>query len=244
MTSTSEKTIGQMVAEDYRAAAIFKKYNIDFCCNGNRVLSEACEGKSIDSHSLINELNNLQADNSNDADFNTWPLDLLTDYIEKKHHRFVEKAIGEIKPFLQKIVAVHGNSHPELLKVRELFFEAANELTAHMKKEELILFPFVRKMTKFISEDKSAEMPLFGSVQNPIRTMMHEHDIEGERFRTISTLTGNYTVPEDGCATYRVTFQLLEAFENDLHKHIHLENNILFPKAIMLENQFMINDHA
>jgi regulator of cell morphogenesis and NO signaling len=239
MTNTLEKTIGQMVAEDYRAAAIFKKYNIDFCCNGNRDLDKACSEKSIDANQLKHELNNLQTINTGDADYNSWPLDLLVDYIEKKHHRYVETAIGEIKPFLQKLCAVHGERHPELIQVRDLFLEGADELTKHMKKEELILFPFVRKMTALHLSGATAGMPHFGTVQNPIKMMMHEHDIEGARFRTISELTNNYTVPEDGCTTYKVTLQMLEAFENDLHKHIHLENNILFPKALSLENNLL-----
>jgi regulator of cell morphogenesis and NO signaling len=239
MTTTAEKTIGQMVAEDYRAAAIFKKYNIDFCCNGNRGIDEACTAKSIDANQLKLELNNLQNTGTGDADYNSWPLDLLIDYIEKKHHRYVETAIGEIKPFLQKICAVHGEKHPDLYQVKDLFFEGAGELTQHMKKEELILFPFVRKMTNLHLSDTTTGMPHFGTVQNPIKMMMQEHDTEGARFRTINELTNNYTVPEDGCATYRVTLQMLEAFENDLHKHIHLENNILFPKALSLENNLL-----
>jgi regulator of cell morphogenesis and NO signaling len=239
MTTTSEKSIGQMVAEDYRAAAIFKKYHIDFCCNGNRSLDEACSEKSIDAHQLKQELNNLQTISTDDANYNSWPLDLLIDYIEKKHHRYVETAIGEIKPFLQKISAVHGERHPELLQVRNLFLEGAGELTKHMKKEELILFPFVRKMTNLHLSGTTTGMPHFGTVQNPIKMMMQEHDTEGARFRTINELTNKYTVPEDGCTTYKVTLQMLEAFENDLHKHIHLENNILFPKALSLENNLL-----
>lgn len=161
----------------------------------------------------------------------------MADYIEKKHHRYVEEKTREITPYLDKICRVHGDRHPELFEINEHFNATAGELAAHMKKEELILFPFVRKMAKAKQENTKLEAPHFGTVENPIQMMMHEHTAEGERFRKIETLSNNYTPPEDACNTYRVTFALLKEFEADLHLHIHLENNILFPKAIELEKQ-------
>lgn len=158
----------------------------------------------------------------------------------KKHHRFVETKIQEILPYLDKITRVHGGHHPELEEVNQLFKESAGELTKHMKKEELILFPFIRKMVKAQQSGEAAQAP-FGTVQNPISAMMQEHDTEGERFRQIAELTHNYTTPEDGCNTYNVTLSLLKEFEEDLHLHIHLENNILFPKAIALEKTLLKN---
>jgi len=235
----AEKQIGEFVAEDFRTAAVFSKYKIDFCCNGNRTIEEACNKKGIDSNILIDELNGVLNTVTNQAiNYKSWPLDLLADYIEKKHHRYVEEKIPMLLQFLYKLCRVHGERHPELLKINELFTASAGELSAHMKKEELILFPFIKKMVKAKIEQSEILSPLFGTVENPIAMMMHEHDTEGERFRQISGLTDNYNPPADACNTYRVTFAMLEEFEKDLHLHIHLENNILFPEALKLEQAF------
>lgn len=133
---------------------------------------------------------------------------------------------------------MHGAKHPELLLINELFKGCAGELAQHMKKEELILFPFIKKLVHATLSDELIELPHFETIQNPIAMMMHEHDAEGVRFRKIAELSNNYTPPADGCNTYKVTFAMLEEFEQDLHKHIHLENNILFPKAAKLEKDF------
>lgn len=232
--------IGELVARDYRAASVFKKYGIDFCCQGNRTIQDACKAKNIDASSVLADLNEANKTSTESSiDYQSWPLDLLVDYIEKKHHRYVEDKTQEIKPYLDKICRVHGDRHPELLEINNLFNEAAGELAAHMKKEELILFPFVRKIAKAKQENAKPEAPHFGTVENPIQMMMHEHNTEGERFRKIENLSDNYTPPVDACNTYRVTFALLKEFEADLHLHIHLENNILFPKAIELEKQII-----
>ena len=238
MNIQENNIIGELVAQDYRTASIFKKYGIDFCCQGNRTIQDACEAKKINSTSVVTDLNEISKTSSeNTTDYQSWPLDLMADYIEKKHHRYVETKTLEIKPYLDKICRVHGERHPELYEINEHFLAAAGELAAHMKKEELILFPFVRKMAKAKHENSKLETPPFGSVENPIHMMMHEHSTEGERFRKIEELSNNYTPPSDACNTYRVTFALLKEFEADLHLHIHLENNILFPKAIELEKQ-------
>lgn len=235
----SEKQIGQFVAQDYRTAAVFSKYKIDFCCNGNRTINETCEKKGIDSNVLLEELNSvLNEKGEQSIDYKSWPLDLLIDYIEKKHHRYVEEKIPVLCQFLDKLCNVHGDHHPELLKINDLFTASAGQLAAHMKKEELILFPFVKKMVNAKLEQGTVQSPQFGSVESPIAIMMQEHDNEGERFRQISELSNNYNPPVDGCNTYQVTFAMLDEFEKDLHLHIHLENNILFPKAIKLEQQF------
>ncbi len=237
MDIQEDTIIGELVANDYRAASVFKKHGIDFCCNGNRTISDASSAK-VSVAQLMDELNGITTKVSEDnVDYKSWPLDLLADYIEKKHHRYAEAKITEIKPYLNKIVKVHGQKHPELLKVEELFLASAGELTAHMKKEELMLFPFIRKMVSAKMNNEPVPTPMFGSVRNPIEMMMKEHTTEGERFVEIAELTYNYTPPADGCNTYKVTFALLQEFEEDLHKHIHLENNILFAKAIEMEKE-------
>lgn len=239
MEILEQKTIGQYVADDFRTAAVFSKYGIDFCCKGNRTIEEACEKKGQDSETILNEINAvLNTKNDNTIDFKSWPLDLLADYIEKTHHRYVQDKTQILLPFLDKLCKVHGAAHPELFEINELFKGCAGELAQHMKKEELILFPFIKKMVKATLQDELVEQPHFGTVENPIAMMMHEHDAEGERFRKIASLTHNYTPPADACNTYKVTFAMLQEFEEDLHKHIHLENNILFPKAVELEQKF------
>lgn len=240
MENLKNKTIGSFVAEDFRTAAVFSKYRIDFCCKGNRTVTEVCEKQNIDADTLLeNVLQVAQSENNGSIDFNSWPLDLLADYIEKTHHRYVEEKTNVLLPFLDKLCKVHGANHPELFRINELFIGCAGELSQHMKKEELILFPFVKRMVKTKESDGILSQPSFVTVSNPIAMMMHEHDNEGERFREIAELTNNYTPPADACTTYKVTFAMLKEFEADLHKHIHLENNILFPKAVVLEKDFV-----
>jgi regulator of cell morphogenesis and NO signaling len=236
MKTTIGKTIGQMVADDYRAAEVFEAFGIDFCCKGNKTIDEVCESKGIYKNTLLQDLAKAtQTETDSTLNYNTWPLDLLADYVEKKHHRYVENKTPALQQYLDKICMVHGKQHPELFKIKDLFDQSASELAAHMKKEELILFPFIRKMAIAKQENQPAPAPPFGTVQSPINNMKHEHDTEGEIFRKIAELSNNYTPPADACNTYKVTFSLLKEFEADLHLHIHLENNILFPKSIEME---------
>lgn len=238
MNIQEDQIIGELVANDYRTASVFKKYGIDFCCQGNRTINDACEAKKIDGNLVVGDLNALmQSKSESSIDFQSWPIDLLADYIEKKHHRYVEEKSLEIKPYLDKICSVHGGRHPELHEIREHFYATAGELAMHMKKEELLVFPYIRKMAKAQRENTKVDAANFGSVKNPIEAMMEEHTTEGDRFRKIEELSNNYTAPEDACNTFRVTYALLKEFEQDLHLHIHLENNILFPSAIELEKQ-------
>lgn len=239
MNVSKENQIGDIVAQDYRTAAVFQKFGLDFCCNGNRSVEAACQEAGIDPEKIITEIASIGEKAAPAIDYNSWPLDLLADYVEKKHHRYVTEKIPVLKAYLDKISKVHGHAHPELFEIKQLFEESAGELSAHMKKEEIILFPFIRKMVAAgQSGDTSIAAP-FGTVQNPVRTMMHEHDAEGERFRKIAQLSNQYTPPADGCNTYQITLAYLKEFEEDLHLHIHLENNILFPKAIALEQELV-----
>lgn len=240
MTIQENNIIGELVAKDYRSASVFKKYGIDFCCQGNRTIEDACDAKNLDSKSVVTDLNNInQEKDTGSTDYQSWPLDLLADYIEKKHHRYVQEKTLEIQPYLDKICKVHGDRHAELFEIKNEFNASAGELAAHMKKEELILFPFVKKMVKAKLEGAKVDAAHFGTVKNPIQMMMDEHTVEGDRFRKIEEISNSYTPPQDACNTYRVTFALLKEFEQDLHLHIHLENNILFPKAIEMEKELV-----
>lgn len=240
MESVMDKTIGQLVAENYRTAQVFRKHKIDFCCKGNRSVVEVAEKHKIDLDRLLGELETVQRHTTTaNTDFKSWPLDLLADYIEKKHHRYVESSIPVLRQYLDKLCKVHGQRHPELFEINEHFNLSAGQLAMHMKKEELLLFPWVRKMVKADQQGELLDRPHFGSVKNPIAAMIREHENEGERFRQIAALSSGYTPPEDACNTYRVAFSLLQEFEEDLHQHIHLENNILFPNAEILERKFV-----
>jgi len=242
MTLQENQIIGELVAQDYRTASVFKKHAIDFCCQGNRTIQDACTQEKIDSKTVIDELEyvlNSQRDST--IDYHSWPIDLLANYIEKKHHRYVEEKSSEIKPYLEKICRVHGNQHPELIEINRLFIAATEELAMHMKKEELILFPYIKKMVIAKQQNSTLTGSHFGTVKNPIQMMMDDHTNEGDRFRKIEELSNNYTPPQDACNTFNVTLFLLREFQTDLHLHIHLENNILFPKAIELEKTFQTN---
>lgn len=232
----AQKHVGQFVAEDFRTAAVFSSYGIDFCCKGEISVEEACKNKTIDLNDLLEKLQHVQSSNNLPSiDYKSWPLDLLADYIEKKHHRYVEEKTPVLRQFLDKLCKVHGQRHPELLEITTLFIGCAKDMASHMKKEELILFPFIKRMVRAKAEGIKIESPQFATVENPIALMKHDHEAEGDRFRNIAELTNSYTPPADACNTYKVTFAMLDEFEKDLHLHIHLENNILFPEAIKLE---------
>lgn len=233
----TNKTIGEIVADDFRTAAIFKKHGIDFCCRGGRTIDEACEKKDVTKKELIEELSSLPSSKGDAVDVSSWPLDLLANYIVKIHHEYVREKTPTLIQFLDKLCKVHGDRHPELFEVNQLFNESAHDLAEHFQKEERVLFPFIEKLVKASQTGEPLEPTHFGTVENPIEMMKHDHTIEGDRFAKIAALTDGYTPPADACNTYRVTLAMLEEFENDLHRHIHLENNVLFPKAIALEKK-------
>lgn len=241
MDIQENQIIGELVAEDYRTASVFSKYGIDFCCQGNRTINDACISESVDPALMLADLNKVTLSNieSNIQGFESWPLDLLAGYIENKHHSYVRRKSEEILPLLDKICSVHGEQHPELFEIKAEFNASVRELSDHMKKEEKILFPYIISMVLTKKEGLNLTTPAFESVKNPLQMLKEEHLVEGERFRKIRELSNDYLLPKDSCNTYRITFELLKEFEQDLHLHIHLENNILFPKAIELENELL-----
>ena len=236
MENIDTLTLGEIVKMNYKTAAVFERHGLDFCCNGNQTLSQACDMASVDSDMLRQELSTVQEKDTETPDFDSWPLHKLIDHIQERHHGYVEKTTPQIKSYLDKIYKVHGDRHPELHNVRSLFNEIGGELAVHMKKEELMVFPFIKKIEK-AQDSAAASSPLFKSVTSPINMMMADHADEGENFRLMAALTDNYRLPPDACNTYALTYRMLSEFEKDLHLHIHLENNILFPKAIAAEQQ-------
>lgn len=238
MESLLEKTVGEIVASNYRAADVFKKYGIDFCCGGGVGLSEICRRKSIKLADIENDLQSMTGQKDYSNDFDRWQLDFLIDYIINQHHAYVMENIPQIIQYADKVAKVHGENHPETIEINRLFYEAAMELDTHMQKEERILFPHIKQLVKAKKETASFPASHFGTVGNPIKMMEMEHETVGDIFKKIATLSDDYTPPLAACNTYRVLYAKLQEFETDLHKHVHLENNILFPKAIKLESQF------
>jgi len=234
--SPREKTIGAIAAEDLRKAEVFKKMGVEFCCGGNKTLDAACEDAGIS----LKEVEKALADISDqpvpsDRDYNSWELDFLADYIVNIHHNYVRESVRPLTDLADKINRVHGGAHPELAEIQEHVKILLREMVSHQIKEEKILFPFIRQMVKCKKEDKPFIDPSFGPVENPIEMMLDDHNIAAKHIHAIEELSKGYEVPRDGCESYRLYFYKLKGFDDDLHQHIHLENNILFPKAIAME---------
>ena len=236
--------IGDVVAKNYKTAEIFGKHSIDLCVDNQISVRKAGEKKKLSTAELqilLYDLNMLFVENEaiTNADFSDWDLDLLVDHIVNHHHSYVEEKIPVVRSYLDRIQLVHGRNHPELNEIKEIFKEASGELAMHLKKEELILFPYIKKMAKAKRENSKLESPHFGTIKNPIAKMEGEHDFEDLAFKKIAELSDDYTLPSDACNSYRVAFGLLEEFEEDLHTHIHKENDILFQRAIVLEEELL-----
>ncbi|MBW1654306.1 iron-sulfur cluster repair di-iron protein [Flavobacterium quisquiliarum] len=239
MKLTNKITIGEIVADDFRTAAIFTKYHIDFCCKGYRTIEEVCKKRDIEQNELIEHIEKARNSSANQSfDYKSWPADMIADYITKTHHRYIEEKAPIIIQYLTKLCGVHGAIHPELHEIHTIFSKSALDLTAHMKREELVVFPFIKKMKAAQNKGTSFDLPPFFSIENPIISLREDHITEGQRFKRIAALTNNYTPPVESCTTYKAAFAMLEEFDKDLKKHIHMENNILFPKAIELEKTF------
>ena len=240
-TSTSRETIGEMVTKDYRKAQIFKKRGIDFCCGGKKTLEEVCEKKGIDVEVVKAELAAVDAQESETGlPFDKWELDFLSDYIVNTHHRYIRENIPFLSEISNKVARVHGDRHPELIEVAGTFSRIAADLSLHLMKEENILFPFIKELVAAAKNNTKHAPAAFGSVNTPTQMMEVEHEQAGEDLAVIRELTNNYSLPADACTSYTILFKKLEEFENDLFNHVHLENNILFPKAIQLEKELVI----
>ena len=235
MTTLQDKTVADVVTENIKAAHVFKKYGIDFCCGGGVSIKKACEKAEIDPVLVETEILNLENIKDRALDFNSWKLDFLTDHIINVLHGYVEESSPLLLQYSQRVNHVHGHHYTELAEIESLVKQVVQELAAHMKKEELILFPFIKKLVK--AEREGTEVPPihFGTVENPIKMMEAEHEEAGEILRKIAKLSNNFTPPQGACNTYKAFYSKLEEFEQDLHQHVHLENNILFPKALKLE---------
>lgn len=235
----SHQKVSEIVLGNPNAMAVFTKYGIDFCCGGKLDLSTACAKKKINIHDVEQDLLAAFASSKSEPlaeEQQTWDLDRLAHYIEKTHHAYVQTQTAELFRLLDKVTKRHGDDHPELHEVFAAFKVVSSELAGHMKKEELILFPWIKRLAAVQRGEIAYEKPPFGSVANPIRMMEMDHEGAGSGMNSIRLFANNYVLPEGACMSYWQTYQYLEAFEKDLHIHVHLENNILFPKAIALES--------
>jgi regulator of cell morphogenesis and NO signaling len=228
-------TIRDIVADDFRAASVFQRHRIDFCCGGDRPVGEACRQQGVDERALVEELEAVTSTPGDVPRFNAWDLDFLAAYIVTNHHAYVRRAVETIGAHTQKVASVHGDRHPETLEIARHFAAVAEEMTQHMLKEERMLFPYVTSLAEAARSSRPAPSAPFGTVANPIRMMEMEHRAAGDALAAIRRLSRDFAPPDDACTTYRVTYKELEEFETDLHRHVHLENNVLFPKALELE---------
>ncbi len=237
---TSANTIRDIVTSDFRTAAVFQKYGLDFCCGGGVTVGEACDEAGLDRHPIEREiLSVLDTPRDGTPDFKSWELDFLADYIVSNHHSYIRRVLPVMRHHADKVARVHGVRHPETVEIASLFNELANELETHMMKEEGILFPYVKTLVAAGRRGEPVVPPMFGTIGNPINVMEIEHDAAGEALHEIRRLSSGYTLPDDACTTYSVLYQELSEFEADLHRHVHLENNILFPRTIELEQELM-----
>ncbi len=219
-------SIGEIVANDYRASTVFKDAGIDFCCGGKQSLTDACNEKGLIKDNLIKELvllNDKPFDSS--RNYKAWSPDFLCDYIVVTHHTYLTEKMPQLVFYTNKISDVHGDHHPELVKVSNLFNNISDELTQHLKNEEEVFFPAIKDLISSKSPDSKT------IVTNEMSRLLTEHEFAGDAMDEINSITNGYKIPEDACNTYVVTFKLLQEFEDDLHTHVHLENNVLFPKV-------------
>ena len=231
-----QETIGQIAAKDLRKAEVFKKFGIDFCCGGKKTVREACAEKGIDASLVEKELQQPIANVTNsNMNFTEWNIDFLADYVVNTHHNYVRKYLPEITAYSNKVAKVHGAHHPELHSINTLVDRVNEELSAHMVDEENILFPRVKEIVNAQKNNLPYSITERESLEKMIEETEKEHDSVGRAMEEIRSLSQNYAIPEDACTSYKLLFKMLEEFESDLFIHIHLENNIMFPKAIEIE---------
>ena len=230
----SSLSLAQIVNSHHQAASIFEKYHLDFCCKGKRSLEQACSEQQLTVSQVTEELENIFSKESTGTviDFDKMNLTQLCDYIVQTHHAYVKKEMPQIYAYLQKVSSKHGERHPELGEIFGFFSAVKEDMEDHMRKEELVLFPRIKELQKLADNENARLQLTMGYLQSPIIVLEQEHDHAGRVLNDIRIFSNDYTPPQDACTTYRLSFAALKAFELDLHQHVHLENNILFPKAI------------
>ena len=237
MSVTTEKTVRELALENPGATRVFEKLGIDYCCGGGQTLEQACQAAHVSTNQVADSLAASQSASATAParNWQTEPLSELLAHIQSTHHVYTRKEIARLSPLFDKVCSVHGKNHTELLRLRQIFSGLAEELTTHLMKEEVVLFPYVLRMEEAVVANEPVLPPPFGSVRNPVAMMMNEHDGVGSALRSMRQIGNGYAAPPDACISFQTLYQALVAFEADLHQHIHLENNILFPRAIEME---------
>ncbi|MEZ6131252.1 MAG: iron-sulfur cluster repair di-iron protein [Planctomycetaceae bacterium] len=238
MTTTMTLTdkVGDWVATHPATSRVFEQHRIDYCCGGERSLEEACWSAEVDVQAVFVELNDVlsRGQSDDDIDFTSLSLADMCDQIDSTHHQYLRSELPRLTQLVEKVVSVHGDQHAWLTQLAESFRQLREELVPHMMKEEQILFPAIRT----IEQTRSVPAFQFGSVDNPIRMMEHEHDAAGQALKTIRETSSDFKLPEGGCNTFRAMLDGLHELESDLHRHIHKENNVLFPRASRMAEEF------
>lgn len=240
MEVNAARTVRELAIEIPNANRTFEKLGIDYCCGGSRTLNDACQQAKVPLERVMNELEQASAFKTGETpaaqEAASGTLDKLVEHIVGKHHVYVKQELPRLHQLLKKVVAVHGAAHPELAKIQEIFQGVSAELNSHLMKEEHILFPYIVALESAVCSGRPKPRPAFDTVSNPVHMMELEHNSAGAALKEIRALSSNYELPEGACFSYRTLYGALKDFETDLHQHIHLENNILFPRAIELEN--------
>lgn len=232
-------TLREIVTGNFRTAAVFESFGMDFCCRGGQTIEQSCTEHGADPFAVITALHRVTGSSAGVRDgFADLDPEQLIEFIVSHHHAYVRTMIPVLRAHTRKVAAVHGERHPETIAIAEHTEAVLQELASHMVKEERMLFPYIIELFKADRSGAAAPVSPFGTVQNPIRMMEQEHRSAGDELAAVRTLSSGYAPPADACTTYRICYQELQAFEKDLHQHIHLENNILFPRAVELEQAF------
>ncbi len=226
-------TVAELVSENIKTAHVFKKFGIDFCCGGGIAISEACANQGVSLDIVSDELKKIDEVVDKAHDYQSWSIDYLIMHIENIHHSYVREALPMLAQYAEKVARVHGHHYSELLKIKDLVEELATDLMSHMLREEQVLFPAIRRIVLQKSNEISPSSSHI-QMESPIKVMMLEHEHAGNILKELSELTQGYEAPDGACNTYRAFYSKLEEFERDLHQHVHLENNILFPKIIQM----------
>lgn len=244
MNIDTTNTVREVALNIPGATRVFEKLGIDYCCGGNKPLEKACGEANLELQQVIDSLESAAAEhqqrNTADLQREDWqiaPLGDLLVHIENTHHKYVKAEIARVRSLLDKVCNVHGAAHQELVRLRVDFHALAQELSTHMMKEEMVLFPYIERMEESLLSGEPILPAPFGSVENPVAKMVHEHDSAGNLLRNMRALSNGYTPPEGACTSYKALYSALAEFERDLHQHVHLENNILFPRAIKMERE-------
>jgi len=235
MILNTTKTVRELALEVPNATRVFERLKIDYCCGGGRNIEEACQSVGVRLDELSRLLDEAGAIREDSRDFARGPLSDLIRHILDTHHVYTREESARIQALLEKVCRKHGENHPHLPGLRELFLRLDADLQPHLLKEEQILFPYILRLEAAADAGTPAPFAPFGTVGNPVRMMVFEHDTAGDLLREIRAAASDFRAPDDACMSFRALYQALEAFEQDLHQHIHLENNVLFPRAVELE---------